>query len=597
VLTAGVARELARREGIKLVVEGDVRPVGGGYMIAARLVAPASGEVLAAFRESAADPGAIIGAIDRLSKQARAKIGESLKAVRAAPSLERVTTGSFAALEKYSQAMAAQRRGDDGARVTQLLTEATEIDSTFAMAYAQMCCLLSLSRSQAIDVGGRAMRYRDRLPAAERYQVEIIQAMDANEMEQVIGAARNALELDSLNASAHQALGVAFGRRREFDRAETHFRRAIVADSVRGDRPVGIRYSALARVQFMQGQVDAARRTLERGRQVVRGPGPPFPVLLAGLDFATGRYDDGDRKLREAAAAAPAGPGRRPLEAALQAADLMRGRLASGSRALEATGAEAAKAGRRPQALALQVVIVQLTARVLGDTAAARRRLVTALEQYPLDAMAPADRPYLIVAQAHAMVGDTAAAAATMAAFDRAASDIVGRRGKQALDGVALTRAMVASARGDHQRAATFAREADVGNCPACALDVLAQAYDGAGMADSARAVYERYVTLPHFERVYDGPAARGRARAPRAAVRAAGRPRARRGALRAIRRAVEGRRSGAPAAGAGGARGARAARRAVVTSGAPRGRGARDQPPPMFGLFRRSTSGSGRHF
>jgi tetratricopeptide (TPR) repeat protein len=93
-----------------------------------------------------------------------------------------------------------------------------------------------------------------------------------------------------------------------------------------------------------------------------------------------------------------------------------------------------------------------------------------------------------------------------MAAFDRAASDIVGRRGKQALDGVALTRAMVASARGDHKRAATFAREADVGNCPACALDVLARAYDGAGMADSARAVYERYVTLPHFERVYDGP-------------------------------------------------------------------------------------------
>jgi TolB-like protein len=128
-ITGQVARELATREGVKVVIEGEVRQVGGRYLLSTRLVAPATGEVLDGFRESAADQADIIGAIDRLSKRTRAKIGESLKAVRAGPTLEHVTTSSFAALEKYTQAMRARQRRGGNARAMDLLREAFALDT------------------------------------------------------------------------------------------------------------------------------------------------------------------------------------------------------------------------------------------------------------------------------------------------------------------------------------------------------------------------------------------------------------------------------------------------------------------------------------
>jgi tetratricopeptide (TPR) repeat protein len=104
------------------------------------------------------------------------------------------------------------------------------------------------------------------------------------------------------------------------------------------------------------------------------------------------------------------------------------------------------------------------------------------------------------------MLGDHAAAAATVREFEQVALPLLDRRGEQAVGHFAQTRAVVARERGDFPRAVALAREADVGNCPTCALPLLASIYDRAGAEDSALAVYERYVTTPNFERVSDGP-------------------------------------------------------------------------------------------
>ena len=64
-----LSREVAARDGIRAVVAGEVSSVGGGYVVAARLVETTSGNVLAAYRESADGPGGSIHAIDRVSKQ------------------------------------------------------------------------------------------------------------------------------------------------------------------------------------------------------------------------------------------------------------------------------------------------------------------------------------------------------------------------------------------------------------------------------------------------------------------------------------------------------------------------------------------------
>ena len=131
---AALARDVAVREGIKAVATGQIDPVGRGFVLSASLVSATDGHVLTAVRETADDDRALIGAIDRLSRKLRERIGESLTTIRANQPLEKVTTGSLEALRKYTQAIAAEDAGDfDGAIA--LLEEATTLDTGFAMAY------------------------------------------------------------------------------------------------------------------------------------------------------------------------------------------------------------------------------------------------------------------------------------------------------------------------------------------------------------------------------------------------------------------------------------------------------------------------------
>src|SRR5207248_1454690 len=80
--------------------------------VPAEFVGAADGAQLAAVRETARDDGAIIDAVDRLSKRLRERIGESLKTIRSSDPLERVTTSSLVALQRYSQAVKASEAGE-----------------------------------------------------------------------------------------------------------------------------------------------------------------------------------------------------------------------------------------------------------------------------------------------------------------------------------------------------------------------------------------------------------------------------------------------------------------------------------------------------
>jgi TolB-like protein len=83
-LTAGLAHEVAVREGIKVVVEGDVSRAGSGYVVGARLVVPGAGVTLAAFRERVEEDDGLRSAVHRLSLRLREKAGESLRDIRSA---------------------------------------------------------------------------------------------------------------------------------------------------------------------------------------------------------------------------------------------------------------------------------------------------------------------------------------------------------------------------------------------------------------------------------------------------------------------------------------------------------------------------------
>src|SRR5207245_9558584 len=168
------ARELAQREGAKAVVRGQIDPLGRGYVVSAELLSAADGAALVSVRETAQDDGAIIAAVDRLSRRLRERIGESLRTIRASEPLEQVTTGSLEALRKYSQALRVNDAGEFD-RAVALLGEAIALDTTFAMAYRKLAAVLGNSggpQSRIAAAATRAFRHRDRLTPRERYRAE-----------------------------------------------------------------------------------------------------------------------------------------------------------------------------------------------------------------------------------------------------------------------------------------------------------------------------------------------------------------------------------------------------------------------------------------
>ena len=131
----------------------------------------ADGDELATFRETADNQSELLPAVDRLAKEVRAKIGESLKNVQSAPPLEQVTTSSLEALKKYVQGVKLISEDGDFARGSALLKEAVALDTGFAMAYRKLARGIRQSRpgGEGRAYYEKAYNHRDRLSDAERY--------------------------------------------------------------------------------------------------------------------------------------------------------------------------------------------------------------------------------------------------------------------------------------------------------------------------------------------------------------------------------------------------------------------------------------------
>jgi tRNA A-37 threonylcarbamoyl transferase component Bud32/tetratricopeptide (TPR) repeat protein len=162
-------RQLAEREGAKAFVVGDIARLGGGYQLAARVVATADGSVALTERVTANDETQLIGAVEELGKALRRGIGESLRALQSAPALTKVTTASLPALRALTAAVRAENNGERP-RAIELAKQALAIDSSFAGAWGLLFVLYSNNNriQLAAEAATKAYQLRDRLPERER---------------------------------------------------------------------------------------------------------------------------------------------------------------------------------------------------------------------------------------------------------------------------------------------------------------------------------------------------------------------------------------------------------------------------------------------
>ena len=500
-----LARELAQREGAKAVVHGEINPVGRGYVVAAELVSAADGSVLVALRENAQDDGAIIEAVDRLSKRLRERIGESLTTIRASPPLERVTTGSLEALQRYSQATRAIDRGDDD-RAIALLQDAIALDTSFAMAYRKLAVVLNNTGGAASRLNAAAtsaFRHRDRLPPRERYLATAFYYesvdLDRGKTED---AYRAALELGD-DEIAGNNLALLYNDERRFAEAESVARPYVYGAGF----PI---YYNMERAQIAQGKFAAAGDVIRLFEQ--NSPGNPMITMLRSDILSNqGLYDSAEALVRRNATSTRSLGQQAGNALGLFSLAAVRGHVATA----EKEGLRFMDLSERRQLpsayLSGAVQLARLQLRFKGGAPAARATVEAALAKHPLATMTPEDRPYATLAWLYAEAGQPDRARRLLAEYEATRPEGL-RRGEAIRIGAAATASFAEGKLEDAIRG--YRAMYDEASCTTCGLYELARSYDRAGHSDSAIAVYERAVNTPAFGRVFSdaldlGPAYR----------------------------------------------------------------------------------------
>ncbi len=178
--------EVAQREGAKALIIGNITEVGRAYTLSVELVNAIDGSTVWVASTRASDLEGVLPAVDEISRQLRARLGESLAAIEESTlPLAKVTTADLEALRAYSLSQKSVARGDWEGGID-LLRRALAIDPEFAMAHGKLAVVYfssELFRERAADHWQTALDNSDRLSQREQLYIEASSAWLKTPME------------------------------------------------------------------------------------------------------------------------------------------------------------------------------------------------------------------------------------------------------------------------------------------------------------------------------------------------------------------------------------------------------------------------------
>ena len=369
-VTRDVAREIALREQLKALVAGSIAKFGSNYVLAIEAINAQSGDVIAREQVEVPDREQVLSALGEATSRLRNRLGESLTSVqRFDVPLARATTASLDALHAYSLAL------DDGrmnmqAEAIPHLQRAIELDPQFALAQALLSGLYwNTGRSaEAPAHSRRAFELRDRVSERERFFISWRYYIDATQ-------------------AWDQALATATSWTRTYSREPFAF------------NSVGLASAAFGRHETA---VDAFRTAISLDRRFL----PPHGNMVGSL-IALGRYDDARAAIRDA------------REAGIDAMSLHRGTYWLALLSNDATAMESALAAARKTAVASLPSHnwEARTAAFGGRITASHELFQVAIRQADAAGQHESAAQWQAEdAEAHAVVGDCAAATAELPA-------------------------------------------------------------------------------------------------------------------------------------------------------------------------------------
>jgi tetratricopeptide (TPR) repeat protein len=481
-----------------------VAHAGGQYLLSAQLLATSSGDVLAALRETAADSSQIVAAIDRLSGNLRARIGESLRTVRGERSLDQVTTGSLEALWKYSEGLRAGDGAGDYARAAALLEEAVALDTGFATAYRTLGGMYSNlgDRKREVAALTKAYEYRGRLSDLERaHNLAHYHLAVTGDIQQAAAAYRAVLERHPDDSVAINNLGATYLSMNQPAVAESIFRGQV--DTVHPCAPPCLAggHINLAIALVALSRRSEAERVYARGLEQMPGNSALewFGISLAS---SAGDYKTAEARVRAIKDRSVKNAlDRARASRELAGIALTQGRLAEAEREIDQAMTASLEAGHPDDYLRDVAALGYIETWFRGRPAQGRTVMDAALARYPLSSIDILERPYFSLALVYAAADRPDRARTLLMAYEREVEPALRRVNEPMLrwtwGHVALAEHGFADA-----IAAFRAYLPTTNNCLPCGQASLALAYDRAGQADSAIAAYERYIENPGPDRL-----------------------------------------------------------------------------------------------
>jgi eukaryotic-like serine/threonine-protein kinase len=480
-LDESLALEVVRRDGMRGVVAGEVAPFGSGYALTSRIVG-SDGRVLAMFRETARSEEELIGAVDRLSRKMRTKLGDSYRQLHASQPLEQVTTSSFEALRRFTEA---ERMGG-GLPAVELLEEAIALDPEFAMAYRKLRAYLGnmrIRRGRALEASIAMYQHRDRLTDAERGLAEgDYHWAVTGDFARAVQGYRAALRANPYQPSAHNNLPAVLQIMRRHDEAAT----AAEAGGAAGTTYPSLAWN-LAYIRFSQRDTLAGRAVMD---SLAATGHRYFPALWSLYDpAALGHLERADSIAAALIAEQRVVRDAREIRIAVA---LQRGRFADAEALADEFAEFAVPNGFAAEALLLRLQLIEAMSARIPDARAAEARLAAALEATPLEAMEPLERPYPELAMVDARLGRVDRARDWLARWEESTPHEARVRPPAAVEVARARIALQESRAGDALR---HLRDADRNfHGPVTFLADMGLAFEALGQPDSAIAAYQRFL-------------------------------------------------------------------------------------------------------
>ncbi len=188
-ITPALGREICQRENIRGLLTCSIARTGQEYALSAELIDPQSGATVRSYSQRVHGEDRVLEALDKISGEARADLGESLYQIHNANRpLPEVTTSSLVALKDYSEGMSLWHQGKYG-DATARMRAAVEADADFAMAHAG---LGDINFSYIVN---------DQPTGQKEYEKALALSARTTERERMLMQAEYAADLDHVDAA------------------------------------------------------------------------------------------------------------------------------------------------------------------------------------------------------------------------------------------------------------------------------------------------------------------------------------------------------------------------------------------------------------